>query len=479
MSRRHRLRVAIALSSAALMTACTSTLAGTPVSVFADAFSVAGMPATDGPTGLRRGAKPPVREVIGTDGGDTDELGRQAISDIEEFWEGAYGEAFGGEFRPADEVVSWDANGFDDTGFCGGDTFGIVSAGYCPDDRAIGWDRGALLPGVQQDYGDMGVTLILAHEYGHAVEEMAGLADANTPTLVSEQRADCLAGSYMRWVAEDNSPRFALSTGEGLNNVLAAVIAFRDPLLSEDSPQVGMDEHGSAFERISAFQFGFTDGAAACAAIDLREIGQRRGDLPVLLEANETGEWPVTATSVRAIIDAMEILFPPADPPQLGFESGYCADARPSPPVSYCPAANTISVDLAELAAMGVPPDFDDPASMATGDNTAYSVLVSRYLQVIQHERGGVALDSAAAALRTACLTGVATTKMSKAVTTRDGDTVALTAGDVDEAVSGILVNGLAASDVNGDSVPSGFSRIDAFRIGVLGDTERCFKRFR
>jgi hypothetical protein len=36
----------------------------------------------------------------------------------------------------------------------------------------------------------------------------------------------------------------------------------------------------------------------------------------------------------------------------------------------------------------------------------------------------------------------------------------------------------LVASDVNGDTVPSGFSRIDAFRVGVLGDADRCFKRF-
>ena len=99
-------------------------------------------------------------------------------------------------------------------------------------------------------------------------------------------------------------------------------------------------------------------------------------------------------------------------------------------------------------------------------------------MQAIQHEHGGVALDNAEAALRTACLTGVATAKMTEAVTTPDGDTIPLTAGDVDEAVSGILVNGLAASDVNGDSVPSGFSRIDAFRVGVLGDEDRCFKRF-
>ena len=146
--------------------------------------------------------------------------------------------------------------------------------------------------------------------------------------------------------------------------------------------------------------------------------------------------------------------------------------------MSFCPATNTIAVDLPELEAMGAQSENDDAVGLATGDNTAYSVLVSRYMQAIQHEHGGVALDNAEAALRTACLTGVATTKMSKEVTTPDGNTIVLTAGDVDEAVSGILTNGLAASDVNGESVPSGFSRIDAFRVGVLGDQERCFKRF-
>jgi predicted metalloprotease len=478
MSRRHRLGFVVMVSSAVLLTACSTTLQGTPVSVFADPFRVAGMSATDGPTGLRPDASGPARVVLGTDGGESDELGRQAISDIEEFWESAFGAAFDGEFRPVTKVISWDANGFDDTGFCGGDTYGVVNAGYCTDDQTIGWDRGELMPSLQEAHGDMGVTMVLAHEYGHAVQQMAGLVDENTPTLVSEQQADCLAGAYMRWVAEDESPRFTLSTGEGLNNVLAAVIAFRDPLLNEGDPEAGVDEHGSAFERLSAFQSGFTDGAAACASIDLREIGQRRGDLPVLLEENETGEWAVTETSVRAVIDAMNILFSPANPPELSLEPTDCPDARPSPPVSFCPATNTIGVDLPELEVLGAPPDLEDPVGLATGDNTAYSVLVSRYMQALQNERGGVRIDDAEAALRTACLTGVATTKLSTKVVTPDGNTVALTAGDLDEAVSGILMNGLAASDVNGESVPSGFSRIDAFRVGVLGDTERCFKRF-
>jgi predicted metalloprotease len=478
MSRRHLVGAMIAACAVVLLAGCATTLQGNAVSVFDDPFSVAGMRATDGPTGLRDDAAEPTRDVEGTDGGDIDELARHAVSDVEEYWDGVYGETFDDEFTPVEALISWDANGFDGE-FCGTDTYGLVNAAFCYDDETIGWDRGELLPALRDANGDMGVTMVLAHEYGHAVQRKAGLTKKGTPTLVSEQQADCFAGAYMRWVAEGNSPRFTLNTGEGLNGVLAAVIAFRDPVLSEGDPEVGVDEHGSAFERLSAFQFGFTDGPSACASIDMREIGQRRGDLPVLLPEDQTGEWEVSEESVRAIVDAMGILFSPAKSPELSFDAAQdCPDARMSPPASYCPATNTIVVDLEELQVMGAHAEGEMGGGLASGDNTAYSVLVSRYMQALQQERGGLVLDNAEAALRTACLTGVATTKMSEEVTTPDGNTIALTAGDVDEAVSGILSNGLVASDVNGETVPSGFSRIDAFRVGVLGDTERCFKRF-
>jgi predicted metalloprotease len=359
MSRRHVVGTVIATCAALLVAACTTTLQGKAVSVFDDPFHVAGMPATDGPTGLRPDAHGPARDVEGTDNGKIDELAGSAVSDIEEYWGSAYSETFDGKFTPVEALISWDANGFDDSTFCGDDTYGLVNAAFCYDDETIGWDRGELLPALRKAYGDMGMTMVLAHEYGHAVQHQAGLKSENTPSLVSEQQADCFAGSYTRWVAEGNSPRVTLSTGEGLNNVLAAVIAFRDPLLSEGDPEVGVDEHGSAFERLSAFQFGFTDGPSACAAIDLREIGQRRGDLPVLLPEDQTGELPITEESVRSIVDAMGILFSPANPPQLSFKASDaqgCADARPSPPASYCPATNTIVVDLAELAVMGTNP---------------------------------------------------------------------------------------------------------------------------
>ena len=366
MSRRHVVVAVIATCAALLVAGCTTTLQGKAVSVFDDPFHVAGMPATDGPTGLRPDAQGPARDVEGTDNGAIDELAGNAVSDIEEYWGSAYSETFDGQFTPVEALISWDANGFDGTKFCGDDTYGLVNAAYCHDDETIGWDRGELLPALRKAYGDMGMTMVLAHEYGHAVQHQAGLKSEGTPTLVAEQQADCFAGSYMRWVAEGKSPRFTLSTGEGLNNVLAAVIVFRDPLLSEGDPEVGVDEHGSAFERLSAFQFGFTDGPSACAAIDMREIGQRRGDLPVLLPEDQTGELPITEESVRSIVDAMGILFSPANPPQLSFKASDaegCPDARPSPPASYCPATNTIVVDLAELEVMGTQSDSDGRAA--------------------------------------------------------------------------------------------------------------------
>src|SRR3546814_1982907 len=52
--------------------------------------------------------------------------------------------------------------------------------------------------------------------------------------------------------------------------------------ISDWSSDVCSSDLGSAFERVSAFQFGFTDGAGSCATMDPAEIKQRRGDLPVL-----------------------------------------------------------------------------------------------------------------------------------------------------------------------------------------------------
>ena len=48
---------------------------------------------------------------------------------------------------------------------------------------------------------------------------------------------------------------------------------------------------------------------------------------------------------------------------------------------------------------------------------------------------------------------------MSEPVMVPSGRTLVLTAGDLDEAISGLLTNHLVASDANGDTVPAGSGR--------------------
>ena len=109
-----------------------------------------------------------------TDGGEVDELAGQSVSDLEEFWKFAYPDTFDGELTPVKELISWDSDASDGT-FCGETTEGLVNAGFCEDDDTIGWDRTVLMPSLRNAYGDMAITMVLAHEYGHAIQKMATL----------------------------------------------------------------------------------------------------------------------------------------------------------------------------------------------------------------------------------------------------------------------------------------------------------------
>ena len=53
-----------------MLASCSTTVKGTAVSVFDDPFKVAGMPAVDGPTGLRPVPEAPSRDVENSDGGN-------------------------------------------------------------------------------------------------------------------------------------------------------------------------------------------------------------------------------------------------------------------------------------------------------------------------------------------------------------------------------------------------------------------------
>jgi predicted metalloprotease len=455
-------------------------LDGRAVSMRYDPQRVAGLPASDGPSGPRQTPPAIVDRVHNTDSGDIDRAALLAVEDIENFWQEQYSSSFAGRFTPVSGLVSIDPSDPLSPEICGADAAEFdFNALYCRTQDVIAWDRADLMPVAKKYFGDMAVNGLLAHEYGHAVQWMAGLVNEDTPsTLVREQQADCFAGTYMRWVAEGHSPRFTINTTRALDQVMAGAIAIRDPISTLGNLSLEAPSHGTALDRVSAFQMGFDIGAGSCAAIDESDIAQRRGNLPNSLfdPASPQSDMTIDTDTVSTLMELLGQIFAPEHPPSLSSGGTGCGSGAQRPPAAYCPATNTIAVNLALLQQIGTPAD-EHQQVLLQGDNTALSLVTSRYVLALQHEQGR-SLDSPVTAMRTACLTGVAQRRMAEPLVTPSGQQLVLGAGDLDEAVSGLLTNGMVASDANGNVVPSGFIRILAFRTGLLGDADGCYRRF-
>lgn len=460
-----------------LVAGCSSAGDNSPVPPYADPLTVGGLPATGGPSGPRPDAAHAHLPVIGGDGGTIDQLADDAINDIETFWDSTYPQYFSAPFHHVDRLISWDST-VSDAGhhFCGVPTTEQINSGYCVPDNTIGWDRGTLLPTLQTSFGPMSVVLVMAHEYGHAVQRQARLVGDGDPQLVLEQQADCFAGAFMRHVAEGNAAHFTLNTTDGLNSVLAATMSIRD------YPGDPTASHGTAFERITAVQEGFSDGASACARINTVTVASVHAEMPPWFLAWIAGdELPVTRDSLGTMVAALRGIFAADADPRIDFTGvdSPCPDAKPTEPVSYCPSTDTISVDLPALAARGTPAPHSAnslPRTL-TGDYTAYVEFGSRYALSVQRHQG-LPVHDIRTALRTACLSGALTAGLADDRRTGPGSDFKLAPGDLDKAISGLLTDGLAASDSDGISVPSGFSRIEAFRWGVQHGLASCAARY-
>jgi predicted metalloprotease len=471
--------ITAALCIVALLAGCTRSVHGRAVSIYDDPFKVAGLPTTSGPSGPRPGVPDSTLTAINSDTGAVDTLALNAVDDIQTYWRAEYGKEFQGEFQPVDKLISWSAKAqrAQALEFCTESTYRLVNAAYCRLDNSIGWDRSVLLPTIEETFGKMAVVMVLAHEYGHAIQSLAKIVTTKDPVIVKEQQADCFAGAFIRHVAEGKSKHFTINTSDGLNSVLAATVSIRDS--NPDDPD---SVHGSAFERVTAVQIGFTDGPKGCKAIDISEIERRRGNLPQTFKGDTgRGENPISKENLIELSKALAAILPIKATPTYDYSGAKidCRNGVTTEPVSYCPAKNTIATDIPALAERGTSNiDEDDPLPVkVTGDYNGYIVFISRYTLAVQ-QNNGQKLVGAKTGLRAACLSGVVTGKLAQPGRTASQGDIVLAAGDLDEAVSGLLADGLAASDAEGKTVPSGFSRVDAFRAGVLYGKNSCTSRY-
>ena len=94
------LRAAVGCAATILVVAgCTSFVDGRALSMLNDPFRVGGLPATNGPSGVRPNAPGPTGTVVNTDNGAIDKLSLLSVNDIEEYWQSVYGAIVERKFR--------------------------------------------------------------------------------------------------------------------------------------------------------------------------------------------------------------------------------------------------------------------------------------------------------------------------------------------------------------------------------------------
>ena len=198
-----------------------------------------------------------------------EELLTAVTTDVDTYWEGVF-EASG---RDTPRVsYAWIPAGQTAASACGdgSGTFGDSAAAYCPGDDTIYISQqfaadiydGSLdhaLPGSSQGYGrtagDFAVAYIVAHEYGHQVQDELGLFDrfgGQVPTMAFELQADCYAGTWAHNASAENR----LEDGD-VQEALDAALAVGD--FDASNPA----HHGTPEQREQAWTSGFDSGDPA------------------------------------------------------------------------------------------------------------------------------------------------------------------------------------------------------------------------
>jgi predicted metalloprotease len=272
--------------------------------------------------------------------------------------------------------------------------------------------------------------------------------------------ADCYAGTALAHFADETVAGLPLGPAER-DEAMQALVGYRDPLGVAAGDE---SAHGNAFDRVSAFQDGWTEGARLCAGmtLDNREFTQRRFGSEADLARG--GNLPMRELLTFVERDAAEFfggLAPGWEPPELS-TGGACPvpELAAQGPAAYCRDDGGVAVDVAALERL-----HDE-----VGDFAGATVVAGRYGLAMLDATGRSPVGNPAGTATT-CLTGAYTGRLFDAA-----DGFRLSPGDLDEAVQVLLAADWVARDAAGASNPAdhGFERIDSFRTGLLEGPEAC-----
>jgi predicted metalloprotease len=135
---------------------------------------------------------------------------------------------------------------------CSGEPSVPGNAYYCPAGNYLAWDEDLMRAGYTQ-IGDAWVYLVIAHEWGHAIQ--AQLPSQYVSQAI-ELQADCLAGAALQGAADQGLVRIEPGDDEEIATTLEAV--------ADDYRWTDQSSHGDARQRIGAFRAGVSRGVDGC-----------------------------------------------------------------------------------------------------------------------------------------------------------------------------------------------------------------------
>ncbi|MEV3968552.1 hypothetical protein AB0K68_10495 [Streptomyces sp. NPDC050698] len=174
-----------------------------------------------------------------------------AVRGVDAFWDGHWSEYFTGTYVPPAVLGAYDGAA-PDVPTCGGEPLADDNAFYCTTtEDYVAWDTDLMSDGYR--YGDAFVYLVVAHEWGHAIQNRL---DVQLRTIDGELQADCLAGAELEGATRDGTVVFESGDAEEVETALV-----RD---ADKTPWTKVGDHGSASERVDAFALGQQQGVEGC-----------------------------------------------------------------------------------------------------------------------------------------------------------------------------------------------------------------------
>jgi predicted metalloprotease len=215
------------------------------------------VPAQDTGSEIPKGADPDAKQV---------EFVNFVLTDVEAFWTKQF-QASGDQFTPAMLVLFTEAV---DSG-CG-QASSATGPFYCPLDQKAYVDL-SFFQELNQRFkapGDFAQAYVLAHEYGHHVQQQLGIEekvradsqsnpdDANELSIRLELQADCFAGLWGRSAYDQG----ILESGDLEEGITAAEAVGDDRIQEQTQGRIDPESwtHGSSEQRTTWFRKGFDSG---------------------------------------------------------------------------------------------------------------------------------------------------------------------------------------------------------------------------